>query len=166
MPAVGLPWTALSASRERRRWLRAAAMVCLAAATALAAGLASDPGLPLAVASGALVAGAALAWQAGEAAAPGRELRIDAEGAIWLRRRIGPLAPRGDASSNDSVQRALPVHVSGRLVTLRSAGGLVAVWQDSVPADAFRRLASHARWHVERRDPLAASGPAIRPPAA
>ena len=69
------------------------------------------------------------------------QLAIDADGAIWLRRGEAP------------AERLQPRLAGDRLVTFSSPAGPVLVWRDCLPADAFRRLSAHARWHVERAPP-------------
>lgn len=153
MPEAGLPWTALSASRERRFWLRSASAACILVAVALAGGLAAGHGWSHGVAIGIALLAGAVAWHAGNDGAPGWELRIDADGAVWVRPRGRAPADGASAASyarSDLSLRAIPVHVSVRLATLRTAHGVLAVWRDSLPREAFRRLACHARWHVER----------------
>jgi hypothetical protein len=138
MSGAGLSWIFLSPSRERRLWLSGAAAVsaCLAAVFGAGAVSAAEPVLGIAAAAAALSAIGALleARRAPDA----MQLAIDADGAIWMR--------RGESSA----QRLQPRLAGDRLVTFSSAAGPVLVWRDNLPADAFRRLSAHARWHVER----------------
>jgi hypothetical protein len=149
MSAAGLSWISLSPSRERRAWLTAAAAISavLAAVFLVGAWINADAVLG---AGGMLAAGAAAwAFQRGRREPRAGELSIDADGAIWLR--------RPDRAENVPAQRLQPRLAGDRLVTFSSSSGPVVIWRDSLPADAFRRLSAHARWHVDRapRQPVA-----------
>lgn len=138
MAGTGLSWTFLSPSRERRLWLSGAAAVsgCLAVVLGARAAIAVEPVLWVAAAVAAI--SAIVALLAARRASDAMQLAIDADGAIWLR--------RGESSA----ERLQPRLAGDRLVTFSSAAGPVLVWRDSLPADAFRRISTHARWHVER----------------
>lgn len=138
MSGAGLSWIFLSPSRERRLWLSGAAAMsaCLAVVLRAGAAIATEPVLWVAAAVAAM--SAIVARLAARRGPEAMQLAIDAEGAIWLR--------RGESSA----ERLQPRLAGDRLVTFSSAGGPVLVWRDSLPADAFRRVNAHARWHVER----------------
>lgn len=138
MAGAGRSWIFLSPSRERRLWLSGAAAVsaCLAVVLGARAAIAAEPVLWVAAAVAAL--SAIVARLAARPAPDAMQLAIDADGAIWLRR------------SESSAERLQPRLAGDRLVTFSSAAGPVLVWRDSLPADAFRRVSTHARWHVER----------------
>ncbi len=75
------------------------------------------------------------------------ELRVAADGAPWLRPAASAAEPAPAA------QRARPLHVSARLITLGSSLGTLVLWRDSLPPERFRQLAAYARWHIERAQP-------------
>jgi hypothetical protein len=154
MAGAGLSWVSLLPSRERRLWLFGAAVVSTVLALVFGGGaaIASDPVLWAAAGAAALAAG--LALRAAQRGLDPMRMAIDADGAMWLHR-----GQRLDDESDDAPpERLLPRVAGDRLVTFSSAAGPVLVWRDSLPADAFRRLNAHARWHVERapRQPTAA----------
>jgi len=138
---VILGWTVLQPSaRERRLWLAAVATTAISAIVLAVAALVADPRHPVRVWSAALVSAAASGWALSSArpsSGRSREVKIDADGVIWMRARPG--VP-------DSEGRARCVFVSPWLITLRCGAMLVAVWPDSLPPDAFRRVAAVARW--------------------
>ena len=145
MAGAGFGWTALRASLERRRWLRAAALLSAALALLLLAAVWLDPHALRALAAAAAVLAAAWAgFESGRAPSP-FALHIDADGAIWGRVE-GAVEPSPPL-------RLRPGVVASRLVTLAGDGITAAVWRDALPASEFRRLCVHARWHLERGDP-------------
>lgn len=150
MSGAGLSWISLAPSRERRLWLFGASAVSAILALIFGAAALSAPA-PARLAAGAVSAVAALAALLAAVREPAAaRLSIDADGAIWIR--------RGTAADEAPAERLLPRLPGDRVVTFAAGKGTVIVWRDSLPADVFRRLSAHARWHVER-----ASRPA--PPA-
>jgi hypothetical protein len=155
MAGAGFHWTLLRASDERRRWLRAAALLSSALALVLLAALWLEPDGVRALA--ALAAVLAAAWAGAESgrAPPPYALHIDADGVIWGR--------AGEVAERAPPLRLRACVVASRLVTLDGDAGPVAVWRDALPVDGFRRLCVHARWHLDRGDrgggpqPLASS---------
>lgn len=146
MSGAGLSWIFLSPSRERRFWLFGAAALSAGLALLFGAGAAVASDLVLAAAAGAAALAASLALHAAQRAGTPLRLAIDADGAVWLRRGL-----RLDEDSDDAPAERLQPRLAGdRVVTFTSAAGPLLVWRDSLPADAFRRLSTHARWHVER----------------
>lgn len=145
MAEAGFTWTALSASRERRAWLVAAAALCLLLTLFLALALWIEPSAGRALASGVAVAATLIAARAVASVPTPIELRIDADGLIWRR----PIVADDDALP--AADRLRPMAVGSRLCCLADARGrALAVWHDGLPVDCFRKLCAHARWHVER----------------
>jgi hypothetical protein len=138
---VILGWTVLQPSaRERRLWLAAVAATAASAGALAVAALVADPRHPVQLWSAALVLAVASAWALANSrpsSGRSREVRIDAEGAIWTRAQPG---------TRDSEFKSRCVFVAPWLITLRCGAMLVAVWPDSLPSDAFRRLHACARW--------------------
>jgi hypothetical protein len=139
MTGDGFGWVACSSSLERRRWLRFAAVGCIAVAVALLFAVVADP-TPLRVGGLALaVGGAVLALRQAQAADPAGELRLDAAGVFWWR-------PVGQ----DQPERLAATGLSRWLVMFDGAGSRRCIWRDSLPATHWRLLRAHVRWHVER----------------
>jgi pimeloyl-ACP methyl ester carboxylesterase len=140
---VILGWTVLQPSaRERRLWLAAVAATAASAGVLVVAALLADPRYPVRVRGAALVSAAAAAWALSNArpsSGRSREVRIDAEGSIWMRTQ---------PAAGDSECKSRSVFVAPWLITLRCGAMLIAAWPDSLPSDAFRRLHPCARWSV------------------
>lgn len=141
MANAGLPWVQLTASAERRRWLQAAALLCVVLAAACGARALTAATVALLATAAAALGGAALAWRSGRQARPAGALRVDAEGRFWLR-------PAG--AGDEAAAAVRPCFVAARFVALDGAAGALLVWRDSLPAVAFRRLCAHARWQLDR----------------
>ena len=136
-------WTALQPStRERRLWTAALAAGVVSASLLLYGALAMDPRHPVRTwtAFALAIGSVALAvLRRRRTASPRRELRIDRDGSAWLRNA----RPSGNGAGE---QPAQAVFVAPWLITLRAGATLIAVWPDSLPADAFRRLHACVRW--------------------
>jgi hypothetical protein len=140
MTAAGLAWISLAPSRMRRAWLRAAAGLSGLLALTLSAAALIEPTVGLLAGTAAAAAAVLLAGWAAQATPPAVSLSIDAGGALWLRH----------GATDAAAVPVKPVFASDRLVTLRSGRRTMAVWRDSLPPDAYRRLCAHVRWHVPR----------------
>jgi hypothetical protein len=142
---VILGWTVLQPSaRERRLWLAAVAATATLAVALGAAAIWADPKHPARVWCAALVTAAAAIWATrGARAVPSRrtEVSIARDGALQAR-RVG-IDGTEEAEAPTAVRC---VFVAPWLITLRSGAMLVAIWPDSLPSDAFRRLHACARW--------------------
>jgi hypothetical protein len=142
---VILGWTVLQPSaRERRLWLAAVAATAASACVLAVAALVADPRYPGRVWSGALVSAAACVWalvRARPSSGGRREVKIDADGSIWTRVQAGVFS-----SISASEHESRCVFAAPWLITLRCGAMLIAVWPDSLPLDAFRRLHACARW--------------------
>lgn len=145
MAEAGFTWTALSPSRERRRWLVVAAVLCLLLTLVLALALWLAPSLGRAIVCVVAVAATLIAARAAASEPASVELRVDTDGRIWRR----PLVADDDALP--AADRLRPIAVGSRLCCLADPRGrALAVWHDGLPVDRFRKLCAHARWHVER----------------
>jgi hypothetical protein len=152
---VILSWTVLQPSaRERRLWLAAVVATGASACVLAVAVPVADPRHPGHLWSAALVSAAASVWalvRARPSSGGSREVKIDADGSIWTRIQAG-------ASNSECESRC--VFAAPWLITLRCGAMLVAVWPDSLPSDAFRRLHACARWSgsagpkAERGNPI------------
>lgn len=135
-----LAWTALRPSPIETRWRRAAALVSLGAALALASVAEGVAAWLLVV----LLAGAApLVWRVSRLR---WRLRITPAGEFEL----APLDAGEPAA-------ARVVFVSRSLIVLACGRHAVALWPDSLSPDHFRLLSVHARWPAATR-PAAGGG--------
>jgi len=146
---VILSWTVLQPSALERRWRAAALLVAGAVCVALvSAAVGSDPRHPklLFVAIAACLAATlgAYFWPRTDER---HEVAIDRDGVVLLR----PIASPADAGS---ALRA--VFGAPWLITFKSGTIWLAIWPDSLPPDAFRRLWVTTRW----------SRPTVLPPIA
>ena len=139
MGGPGFSWTKLTPSVARRRWLIVGACACVVLAAVFVARLLADPtiGLGLAVVAP-LTAAAASARPRPTLAS---WVKIDGDGSIWR---------RCEADAAGVGERLVPTTVSRHLVTFTGVAEPIAIWHDNLSADCFRRLCSHARWHVDR----------------
>jgi hypothetical protein len=141
MGGPGFSWTTLTPSLTRQRWLLGATVVCVVLAAVFTVRFVASPTIGLgiaAVASG--VAAVAAGWCLVRPE-PSSMVKIDGAGSVW-RRAVGD-----DASAGE---RLSPSVVSRHLMTFTGGAVPIAIWHDNLPADRFRRLCSHARWHVDR----------------
>jgi hypothetical protein len=147
-------WTVLQPSaREWRLWAVAVAAGVASSMVLIYGALAMDPRHPGRTGTAAALAAAAVAVAAAmrRSYAQGtRELRIAADGVPWIRAQ-----PSAGRAADESPAR--PVFVAPWLITLRSDATWVAVWPDSLPPDAFRRLHGCVRW--ARSEPRSATAP-------
>jgi hypothetical protein len=143
MVGPGFSWTKLTPSAARRRWLLGAACVCAVLVAIFGARFIVGPTVRLGFALIAAMAAAVTAIHGLGRPAPAMEVSIDGDGSIWQR-------SEGDTSADAVGSRLIPAIVSRHLVTFTGQAGTIAIWHDNLPADRFRRLCSHARWHVER----------------
>jgi hypothetical protein len=147
---VILGWTDLQPSvRERQLRLAGALGALICTLLMLAAAAFADPRRPWQIWSAAAIAAAATAFAFGRLRPPPRAsaLAIDADGDAWLRRMP---APEGAAAARCGF--AAPW-----LITLRCGTMWVAIWPDSLPTEAFRRLSACAQW-AGRADSLPSTG--------
>ncbi len=128
-------WIPIGPSALKRRWLCAAAALCACLAVTLYA-KAFSAGAPILLFAAATANGCAAAWLVGHARVlrtavkPGA-VRIDGQGAIWL--RDVPVACR-------------PVYVSSVLVVVKAPARSVALWCDALDPDGFRKVVVAVRW--------------------
>jgi hypothetical protein len=161
---VILGWTVLQPSaRERRLWLAAVVATTVSACVLAVAALVADPRHPERVWSAALISTAASGWalvRARPSSGRSREVKIDADGSIWTRTQDGLRD-----SDSDPECEARCVFAAPWLITLRCGAMLVAVWPDSLPSEAFRRLHACARWSgsTDKAKPTAEPGNQIDP---
>jgi hypothetical protein len=104
------------------------------------AAVVADPRYPVRIWTAALVSAVACVWalvRCRLSSGRSREVRIDADGSIWTRIQAG--VPDSECESRC-------VFAALWLITLRCGAMLVAVWPDSLPSEAFRRLHACARW--------------------
>lgn len=150
MAAAGFGWTRLSPSRDRRRLLLAATFISATlAVTLLGSALAAPTHARWAAVAVVIVAVAAAGWGAVRPE-PAWALRIDPEGRIWQRSAADSAVREDLLDSGPLPVRLWPTMAGTRLLGFSGASGFRLVWRDSLPPDRFRRLAAHARWHVER----------------
>jgi hypothetical protein len=143
MIGPGFSWTKLTPSAVRRRWLLGAASVCAVLVAIFGARFIVGPTAGLGCAVIVAMAAAVTTLRGLRQTASAMEVSIDGDGYIWHR-------SDGDASADAVGSRLIPAIVSRHLVTFTGQAGTIAIWHDNLPADRFRRLCSHARWHVER----------------
>jgi len=143
---VILGWTALRPSARERRWRQLALLAALGVTLALLwAAIAGDPRRPellwaaVALASIMLAAGALRTGYRTQS-----EICIGDDGVVRLRAAAPPDAPVHDAHS---------VFRAPWLITLAHGTMWQAVWPDSLPPEAFRRLWACVRWAPSRPRP-------------
>lgn len=138
-----LPWTELQPSARERRWLQVArAGALVGAVLATFALLRGSPPNPLAAVVVVLATLGLVLWPRERGP---WQVGIADDGSVLARRAHNP------------PERSLQcVFVSRWLITLRVGTGLLAVWPDSLPPDAYRRLWVHLRWtHAKPPAPVA-----------
>jgi hypothetical protein len=120
-----------------------AASICAMLVAIFGARFAVGPTVGLGFAIIATMAAAAAAVRGLDRPTPVMEVSIDGDGSIWHR-------SDSDTSADAVGSRLIPAIVSRHLMSFTGQAGTIAIWHDNLPADRFRRLCSHARWHVER----------------
>jgi uncharacterized membrane protein YphA (DoxX/SURF4 family) len=151
--------TRLVPSRLRRRLQQAAAAVSLLAAGLLAwaATIERDPTSPgfvlIMAAFVVTLIACALLLRGLRPRLVAAELAITANGTL----SVVNWSADGLLEENEQPQELIPLALTPLSVVLGSTGQTqrrtLVVWNDSLPADGFRRLSAVARWRVERRDP-------------
>ena len=135
-----LGWTVLQRSvRERQLWIAAAVVMGASCCTLLTAALTLDPRHPFVVWAAALLSAAAAIWAVKSVSQnhPEFEVAIGADGELRVRR---------SEVAGEPLAAAYCMFVAPWLITLRCDGIVLAVWPDSLPASAFRRVHACARW--------------------
>ena len=136
-----LPWTRLNPSARERRWR----LIGLAGAVAVSVLLAyfalfRDPRRPIVVWIGCAASVAALAFVASRfRTGPACEVSVDTRGVIRLRRTA-------DLPQVESDRPPRLIFAAPWLITLVQGTMSVAIWPDSLPSDAYRRLWACVRW--------------------
>ncbi|HQR21679.1 MAG TPA: hypothetical protein PKV98_12475 [Burkholderiaceae bacterium] len=137
-----LGWTVLQPSaRERRLWLMAAVAAAAVAVLLATVMWSAEPRHPGRLGVAAVASACAAAWAVRSVRRkPDRhtEVAVGHDGMLHMR-RAGTTEP-------DRPDAAHCVFVAPWLITLRCGAILVAIWPDSLPSDAFRRLHACARW--------------------
>jgi hypothetical protein len=147
MTGAGFSWVDLAASRERRRWLVLASIGCTLIAGILVVALLHEASVARTGGLALAVAGAVLALRRARSPECPCEVRLDPTGVLWRRHR---------ALDADQALRA--VGLSRWVASFEGPDGTLCLWRDSLPADRWRMLRAHIRWHVDRRPATARDG--------
>jgi hypothetical protein len=140
---VLVPWTPLAPSRRERAIRRIGVAAVLATAAGLLAAAAGEEALDPLPAGAALLALLAGIFAARSTPAEPIEVGVD---------RLGALTVRGVTGCIDAPEHGVQcVFAAPWLITLKCGTMLIAIWPDSVPGNAFRRLWVHVRWGAGRQ---------------